>query len=33
YFKEIKSIHFLPVLFDVNILRTCLEKYIPLSKS
>ena len=33
YFKEIKSIHFLPVLFDVNILRTCLEKYVPSSKS
>ncbi|PZO45120.1 MAG: DUF3119 domain-containing protein [Pseudanabaena frigida] len=30
YFKEVKSIHFLPVLFDVKMLRTCLEKYIPL---
>ncbi|WP_271252494.1 DUF3119 family protein [Pseudanabaena sp. Chao 1811] len=32
YFKEIKSIHFLPILFDVNVLRTCLEKYISLKK-
>ncbi len=33
YFKEIKSIHFLPVLFDAQMLKTCLEKYIPLKKS
>ncbi len=29
YFKEVKSIHFLPVLFDAKMLKTCLEKYIP----
>ncbi|WP_055074955.1 DUF3119 family protein [Pseudanabaena sp. 'Roaring Creek'] len=33
YFKEVKSIHFLPVLFDVQMLKTCLEKHIPLAKS
>ncbi|PZU97330.1 MAG: DUF3119 domain-containing protein [Pseudanabaena sp.] len=32
YFKEIKSIHFLPILFDSKTLKTCLEKYIVLSK-
>ena len=31
YFKEIRSIHFLPVLFDPKMLRTCLERYYPLS--
>lgn len=25
YFKEVKSIHFLPVLFDPKMLKTCLE--------
>ena len=29
YFKEVKSIHFLPIIFDVNTLRECLEKYCP----
>lgn len=29
YFKEVKSIHFLPVLFDATMLKTCLEKYYP----
>ncbi len=29
YFKEIKSIHFLPVLFDPKMLRTCLEQRCP----
>jgi len=29
YFKEIKSIHFLPILFDPNMLRTCLEQRCP----
>lgn len=33
YFKEIKSIHFLPVLFDAKTLKVCLEKYIPLPKN
>ena len=32
YFKEVKSIHFLPVLFDSKILKSCLEKHIPLKK-
>ena len=29
YFKEIKSIHFLPILFDPNSLKTCLEQRCP----
>jgi Protein of unknown function (DUF3119) len=29
YFKEIKSIHFLPIIFDANTLRTCLEQRCP----
>ncbi|NJM73517.1 MAG: DUF3119 family protein [Scytonema sp. RU_4_4] len=29
YFKEIKSIHFLPILFDPNTLKTCLEERCP----
>ena len=33
YFKEVKSIHFLPILFDVLTLKDCLEKYVPLAKS
>lgn len=33
YFKEVKSIHFLPVLFDPKTLRACLEKYCPLLPS
>jgi len=33
YFKEVKSIHFLPILFDVQMLKICLKKYIPLKKS
>jgi len=32
YFKEIKSIHFLPILFDSKTLKTCLEKYIIINK-
>lgn len=34
YFREIKSIHFLPILFNPSQLRTCLEGYVgvpPLS--
>lgn len=27
YFKEVKSIHFLPIIFDPNTLKECLEKY------
>jgi Protein of unknown function (DUF3119) len=29
YFKEINSIHFLPIIFDRQMLRTCLEYYRP----
>ncbi len=29
YFKEVKSIHFLPILFDPNTLKTCLEERCP----
>jgi hypothetical protein len=29
YFKEVNSIHFLPVIFDAKALATCLEKYCP----
>lgn len=26
YFKEVKSIHFLPIIFDPKILKACLEQ-------
>jgi hypothetical protein len=29
YFKEVNSIHFLPIIFDSHMLRTCLEYYFP----
>lgn len=29
YFKEVKSIHFLPILFDAKVLQSCLEAYCP----
>lgn len=29
YFKEVKSIHFLPIIFDPNILKACLEQRCP----
>jgi hypothetical protein len=29
YFKEINSIHFLPILFDPNTLKSCLEERCP----
>jgi hypothetical protein len=29
YFKEVNSIHFLPIIFDPQMLRTCLEYYCP----
>jgi Protein of unknown function (DUF3119) len=29
YFREVNSIHFLPVLFQPQELRACLEKYCP----
>ncbi|MFW6264143.1 MAG: DUF3119 family protein [Cyanobacteriota bacterium] len=28
YFKEVKSIHFLPILFDPKMLKACLEEHI-----
>jgi hypothetical protein len=30
YFKEINSIHFLPIIFAPRALKTCLDNYIPL---
>jgi len=30
YFKEVKSIHFLPVIFDAKALKACLEKHCAL---
>jgi hypothetical protein len=29
YFKEIKSIHFVPILFDPDTLKACLEQRCP----
>lgn len=29
YFREVKSIHFLPIIFDPKTLVACLEKYCP----
>jgi Protein of unknown function (DUF3119) len=29
YFKEVNSIHFLPIIFDARMLLTCLEYYRP----
>jgi hypothetical protein len=29
YFREVKSIHFLPIIFDPKMLRTCLEQRFP----
>ncbi len=28
YFREVKSIHFLPIIFDPKTLKSCLEKYV-----
>lgn len=33
YFKEVKSIHFLPILFDPKMLKACLEQRCPSSSS
>lgn len=30
YFKEVKSIHFVPIIFDAKTLKECLEKYCSL---
>ena len=27
YFKEVRSIHFMPIVFDPNMLQICLEKH------
>ena len=32
YFKEVKSIHFLPIIFNPIQLKYCLEKYCPREK-
>ena len=32
YFKEVKSIHFLPIIFDPQELNSCLEQFCPLEK-
>ena len=29
YFKEVNSIHFLPIIFDAKALRNCLEQHYP----
>lgn len=29
YFREVNSIHFLPILFDPKTLTTCLEHHVP----
>jgi hypothetical protein len=29
YFREVNSIHFLPILFDPKMLKTCLEQRCP----
>ncbi|MDJ0727520.1 MAG: DUF3119 family protein [Prochloraceae cyanobacterium] len=29
YFREVKSIHFLPILFDPKTLKSCLEEKFP----
>lgn len=31
YFREVNSIHFLPIIFDPKMLRTCLEQHYPKS--
>jgi Protein of unknown function (DUF3119) len=33
YFKEVNSIHFLPIIFDPQMLLTCLEYYRPQSQT
>lgn len=29
YFREVNSIHFLPIIFDAKALENCLQKYYP----
>ncbi|WP_041237877.1 DUF3119 family protein [Gloeothece citriformis] len=33
YFREVKSIHFLPIIFDPDTLKTCLEQRCPKQSS
>ncbi|NJR51482.1 MAG: DUF3119 family protein [Leptolyngbyaceae cyanobacterium CSU_1_3] len=33
FFKEVKSIHFLPIIFDPKTLRLCLEQHFPKAPS
>lgn len=33
YFREIKSIHFLPILFDAQQLDACLHQHCPIDRS
>lgn len=32
YFKEVNSIHFLPILFDAKLLKECLEQRCPIDQ-
>jgi len=32
YFREVKSIHFLPILFDAQQLNVCLNQYCPIDR-
>ncbi len=32
YFREVNSIHFLPVLFNAGKLRECLDRHVPLDR-
>jgi len=32
YFREVNSIHFIPVLFDAAALRDCLDRRVPLDR-
>ena len=32
YFREVNSIHFIPVLFNTQELRDCLERYVPIEQ-
>lgn len=33
YFKEVNSIHFLPIIFDAKMLKDCLETHCPLTQT
>lgn len=33
YFKEVNSIHFLPIIFDAKTLANCLQKHYPRKKN